>query len=190
MVADADCKLRSYQANAIMQVRDALARGSRRIMLAAPTGAGKTLLASSILAGFGKEGLPGLFVVPRIELINQTVDKFRAENIIDIGVMQASHELTNSLRSIQIASVQTLRRRPLPNASVVFIDEAHIWNDFYRTWMLDPEWRDVPFIGLSATPWRRGLGAYFDELIPVAGIKDLIEEGYLSRFKAFASAHP
>src|SRR5262245_48782587 len=167
MVADADCKLRSYQANAIMQVRDALARGVRRIMLAAPTGAGKTLLASTVLSGFVDLGLPGLFVVPRIELINQTVDKFRAENIIDIGVMQASHELTNPLRSIQVASVQTLRRRQLPNAAVVLLDEAHIWNDFYCKWMLDLEWRDVPFIGLSATPWRKGLGAYFDELIIV-----------------------
>src|SRR5262245_6104577 len=190
MVADADCKLRSYQANAIMQVRDALARGSRRIMLAAPTGAGKTLLASSILAGFVQEQLPGLFVVPRIELINQTYDKFKTENIIDIGIMQASHPLTNSLRSIQIASVQTLRRRQLPNADVVFIDEAHIWQDFYRTWMLDLEWANVPFIGLSATPWRKGLGAYFEELIIVAGIQELIDEGFLARFKVFAPAHP
>jgi len=71
------------------------------------------------------EELPGLFVVPRIELINQTYDKFKAEDIIDIGVMQASHPLTNSLRSIQIASIQTLRRRQLPNAAIVFLDEAH-----------------------------------------------------------------
>jgi DNA repair protein RadD len=111
MVANPDCKLRSYQASAILQVRDALARGVRRIMLAAPTGAGKTLLASTILSGFMEEGLPGLFVVPRIELINQTYGKFKAENIIDIGIMQASHPLTNAFCSIQIASVQTLRRR-------------------------------------------------------------------------------
>jgi superfamily II DNA or RNA helicase len=190
MAADPACKLRSYQASAIMQLRDALASGVRRIMLAAPTGAGKTLLASTILSGFVGEGLPGLFVVPRIELINQTYGKFKAENIIDIGVMQASHPLTNSLRSIQIASVQTLRRRQLPNAAIVFIDEAHIWNDFYRTWMLEPDWRDIPFIGLSATPWRKGLGAYFEELIIVAGIQELINEGFLSKFKVFAPAHP
>jgi superfamily II DNA or RNA helicase len=190
MVADPNCKLRSYQASAILQVRDAIARGVRRVMLAAPTGAGKTLLASTILSGFVAEELPGLFVVPRIELINQTHDKFKAENIIDIGIMQASHPLTNSLRSIQIASVQTLRRRILPNAEIVFLDEAHIWNDFYRTWMLDPNWRDVPFIGLSATPWRKGLGAYFEELIIVAGIQELIDEDFLSTFKVFAPAHP
>jgi superfamily II DNA or RNA helicase len=190
MVADPNCKLRAYQAAAIIQVRDALARGVRRVMLAAPTGAGKTLLASTILSGFVAEELPGLFVVPRIELINQTYDKFKAENIIDIGIMQASHPLTNALRSIQVASIQTLRRRQLPNAAIVFLDEAHIWNDFYRTWMLDPNWRDVPFIGLSATPWRKGLGAYFEELIIVAGIQELIDEGFLSKFKVFAPAHP
>jgi DNA repair protein RadD len=129
-----------------------LLEGGRRIMLFAPTGAGKTLLASTILSGFVDKGLPGIFVVPRIELVNQTCSKFHNEGIIDLGVMQASHKLTNSLRSIQIASVQTLRRRLLPPAEIVIIDEAHIWQDFYRTWMLDPLWRDIPFIGLSATP--------------------------------------
>jgi DNA repair protein RadD len=190
MVADPDCRLRPYQASAIMQVRDALARGVRRIMLAAPTGAGKTLLASTILSGFVAEERPGLFVVPRIELINQTYSKFIAEDIIDIGVMQASHPLTNHLRSIQIASVQTLQRRLLPNADIVFLDEVHQWHDFYRRWMLDLEWANVPFIGLSATPWRKGLGSYFEELITVAGIQELIDEGYLSKFKVFAPSHP
>jgi DNA repair protein RadD len=107
-----------------------------------------------------------------------------------LSVMQASHKLTNSLRSIQIASVQTLRRRLLPNAEIVILDEVHIWNDFYRTWMLDPLWRDIPFIGLSATPWRKGLGAYFEEMIVVASIQDLIDEGFLSKFKVFAPSHP
>jgi superfamily II DNA or RNA helicase len=190
MAVDPNCRLRPYQASAIMQVRDAIARGVRRIMLAAPTGAGKTLLASTILSGFVAEERPGLFVVPRIELINQTYSKFIAEDIIDIGVMQASHPLTNHLRSIQIASVQTLQRRLLPNADIVFLDEVHQWHDFYRRWMLDLEWANVPFIGLSATPWRKGLGSYFEELITVAGIQELIDEGYLSKFKVFAPSHP
>jgi superfamily II DNA or RNA helicase len=140
MAADPNCQLRPYQADAIMQVRDALARGVRRIMLSAPTGSGKTLLASTILSGFVAEERPGLVVVPRIELIDQTHGKFVAEDIIDIGIMQANHPLTNHLRSIQIASVQTLQRRLLPKADIVFLDEVHIWHDFYRKWMLELEW--------------------------------------------------
>src|SRR5262245_4396850 len=190
MTADPNCKLRPYQADAILQLRAALARGVRRILLYAPTGAGKTLLASTILDGFVAQERPGLFVVPRIELIDQTHQKFVAENIIDVGIMQGSHPLTNSLRSIQIASVQTLARRLIPNADVVFIDEAHQLHGFHSKWMTDLEWANVPFIGLSATPWRKGLGKLYEEMITVATVQDLIDAGYLSKFKVFAPSHP
>jgi DNA repair protein RadD len=190
VLADPVCRLYPFQADAIARVRDALARGRRRLMLYSPTGSGKTLLASTILSGFIAQDSPGLFVVPAIELVNQSYEKFNAEGIIDIGIMQANHPLTDSRRPIQIASVQTLRRRDLPKADIVFVDEAHIWHDFYRKWFLDPEWKDIPFIGLSASPWRKGLGAYYDELIIVATIHELIDAGYLSKFKVFAPSHP
>jgi DNA repair protein RadD len=189
-LADPICKLYPFQADAILEVRNALLRGKRRLMLYAPTGSGKTLLASTILSGFIAQDSPGLFVVPAIELINQSYEKFNAEGIIDIGIMQANHPLTDGRQPIQIASVQTLRRRDLPKADIVFVDEAHIWHDFYRKWFLDPEWKDIPFIGLSASPWRKGLGAYYDELIIVATIQELIDAGYLSKFKVFAPSHP
>jgi superfamily II DNA or RNA helicase len=53
--------------------------------------------------------------------------------------------------------------------------------------------RDCPgliFIGLSATPWARGLGKYYDDLIIATKTKDLIENEYLSPFKVFAPSQP
>jgi superfamily II DNA or RNA helicase len=182
--------LRPYQRDAIVRVSDALARDVRRIMLQAATGAGKTRIASAITAALRAQGRRVIFVVPAIELVDQTLEKFFREGIYDVGVMQASHCMTNSSRPIQIASVQTLMRRTIPSADLVFIDEAHRWFDFYRKWMLDPAWSDVTFIGLSATPWTRGLGAYYQELIVAATAQDLVETGYLSQFKVFAPAHP
>jgi DNA repair protein RadD len=91
---------------------------------------------------------------------------------------------------VQIASVQTLQRRERPDASVVIIDEAHRWFDFYGKWMADEAWKDVPFIGLSATPWTTGLGKYYDDLIIASTTEELIKAGYLSPFRAFAPAHP
>ena len=44
----------------------------------------------------------------------------------------------------------------------------------------------VPFIGLSATPWSRGLGRFYDDLIVAARTDDLIREGFLSDFVAYA----
>jgi DNA repair protein RadD len=43
---------------------------------------------------------------------------------------------------------------------------------------------------LSATPWTRGLGKHFNRLILGSTTKDLIEAGYLSKFRVFAPASP
>jgi DNA repair protein RadD len=56
--------------------------------------------------------------------------------------------------------------------------------------MADPAWANVPFIGLSATPWTRGLGRYYDDLIVAATTADLIRDGYLSPFVVFAPSEP
>ena len=127
------CILWPHQASAILRLRDAFEDGARRIMLQAATGAGKTRIASTIISGVCDIGRPVLFVVPAIELIDQTLAKFFAEGIHDVGVIQADHMMTNRDRPVQIASVQTLMRRELPPSDLVFIDEAHRWFDFYGT---------------------------------------------------------
>ena len=134
--------------------------------------------------------LPVIFTVPAIELVDQTLEKFHREGIHDIGVMQAQHQRTNSSRPIQIASIQTLMRREIPRADLVFIDEAHRLFSFYGKWFTDPAWNNIPFIGLSATPWTKGLGKLYEELIVAATTQDLIDLGFLSKFRVFAPAHP
>lgn len=183
-------ELRPHQTSAITKLRQSLAWGKRRPMIQAPTGFGKTLLAAAIVDGAMRKGNRVIFTVPALSLIDQTVDALWAEGIRDVGVIQGSHEMTNSRRPVQVASVQTLMRREIPEADVVVIDEAHKWFEFYGEWMAKPEWAKVPFIGLSATPWTRGLGKYFDDLIVASTTADLIEAGYLSPFRVFAPSHP
>ena len=190
IIDDPDCHLRPYQADAIAKVEEAIEQGIRRVMLMAATGSGKTLIASSIVANLQNQSRPAIFTVPALELIDQTLEKFHAAGVYDVGVIQANHWMTDSSRPIQIASVQTLMRRDIAPADLVFIDEAHRWYDFYRRWFLDLEWANVPFIGLTATPWTKGLGAYYERLIIAATTQDLIDQGYLSNFKVFAPAHP
>jgi DNA repair protein RadD len=183
--------LRPHQQEAIDAVRDAYREGHRRIVLAAPTGAGKTLMATAVLhSALTKGASKVIFTVPAISLVDQTVMALRREGIDDVGVMQASHELTNGEAAVQVCSVQTLMRRKVPKATVVIIDECHVWFQFYGKWMLDPEWKDVPFIGLSATPWTKGLGAWYTKLIIGTTTADLINEGVLSDFKVFAPYSP
>jgi superfamily II DNA or RNA helicase len=125
-----------------------------------------------------------------LSLIDQTVESFYGDGIRDIGVIQADHVMTDWSRPVQIASVQTLQRRSLPEASFAIIDECHRWFDFYEAWMGHPDWLDKIFVGLSATPWTKGLGKHFDDLLIPATTQELIEEGYLSPFRVFAPDHP
>lgn len=182
--------LRPHQAQAIEALRSALRSGSRRPMLQAPTGAGKTVLAAAIIEMARAKGKRVIFTVPAISLIDQTAREFWNEGIRDIGVIQADHPMTDASRPVQIASVQTLRRRMIPEADLVIIDEAHRIFDFVADWMARDEWLDVPFIGLSATPWSKGLGRLYDRLIIAATTKQLIDQGYLSPFRVFAPSHP
>ncbi len=89
--------------------------------------------------------------------------------------MQGYHWMTDGGQPVQVASIQTLRRRLLPTADLVIVDEAHRWFDFMGEWMAKPEWQKVPFIGLSATPWTKGLGKHYDDLIVAATTSELIE---------------
>ena len=53
----------------------------------------------------------------------------------------------------------------LPEFDAVIVDEAHVVYDLYSRWLHDPAWKDTPFIGLSATPWTKGLAKLWDDLV-------------------------
>jgi superfamily II DNA or RNA helicase len=191
--------LRPHQVALISQIEAAIAGGDRRLVAQAPTGFGKTLTAAFITRKALDQGTRVIFTVPALSLIDQTVEKFFAAGITEIGVIQASHHMTDYSKPVQIASVQTLQRRyqvgdgvsrSVPVAGVVLIDEVHRWYDFYGEWLADPLMADVPVIGLTATPWTRGLGKHFGKLIIGATTKELIDTGYLSTFRVYAPASP
>src|SRR5258705_6809670 len=77
----------------------------------------------------------------------------------------------------------------MPPADMVILDEMHKWFDVYEEWLAGP-WKHIPVIGLSATPWTRGLGKHFGKLIVGATAAQLIDAGYLSKFRVFAPASP
>lgn len=168
--------LRTRQLDAIRQVREAIKEGHKRIMLQAATGWGKTLWSAHILGSALHKGSRPLFTCPAISLVDQTLAAFEREGIKDIGVMQAHHYRTNRYAAVQIASVQTLIRRECPNVNFVLIDEAHEVFDGLNE-MLDSR-PDLIAIGLSATPWTKGLGLRWTKLIIAGTINDLIADGH------------
>ena len=184
--------LRDYQQGAIDKLREALAAGYKRPVMQAPTGAGKTVIAAALVNMAREKGKRVIFAVPAISLINQTVERFRANGIFDIGVIQADHEMTDPDQPVQVCSVQTLARRTIPKADLVIVDECHVMFKLYDKWMNEEQWLGIPFVGLTATPWARGMGAKgrWDHLIVVTTTNALIDQKSLSDFKVYAPAHP
>jgi len=182
--------LRPHQQRAIDGIKQSIVDGHRRPMLQAPTGAGKTVIAAHIVAGARAKSKRLAFCVPSIGLVDQTFERFVENGIdpADMGVIQADHPWKRPHAPIQIATAQTLARRDRPDVDLVVIDEAHVMHKVYQTWM--DEQPDRIFIGLSATPWSRGLGRRFDDLIKPTSTSELIGEGYLSPFRVFAPTHP
>ena len=180
--------LRPHQVKAISLVRQSLGKGFKRIVCQAATGFGKTLTASKIIEGALEKGNRVIFTAPAISLIDQTVKAFEAEGIRDIGVMQASHPRTNAAAQVQVCSIQTLARRDVPRSALVIVDECHLRAKVIETMMAERQ--DVFFIGLSATPWAKGMGLLWQDMVTPCTILDLIEAGYLSKFRAFAPDIP
>jgi DNA repair protein RadD len=180
--------LRPHQEGALDDLRASLAAGRRRPMLQMPTGAGKTLLAAHVIRRTLDKRNRVAFVVPALSLIDQTVAAFEAEGISCVGVMQGIHERTDRDQPVQVCSIQTIARRKRPDVDLVIVDEAHQLHREIFGWMKDcPE---IPFIGLSATPWARGLGKYYDNLIIASTTSELIKGGYLADFSVFAPSEP
>jgi DNA repair protein RadD len=179
-----------HQERALEASRASLKAGKRRPMVQAPCGFGKTLMACHIIQRALDKGKRVAFVVPKLSLIDQTIAAFAAEGIKAVGVMQGQHPLTDGEQPVQVISAQTLGRRSRPNVDLVIIDEAHELHASVLAWMADETWAHVPFIGLSATPWSRGLGCYYDDLIIGAATADLIRSKHLASFLAFAPSEP
>lgn len=185
--------LRPHQEKALALLRHSMVKrpegnGHKRVVLQGPTGFGKTLVAAKIIEGALTKGNRVIFTTPAISLIDQTVAAFEAEGIADIGVMQSKHPRTNPLARVQVATVQTLAQREVPEAALVIVDEVHIQSR--RVDALMDERPDVYFIGLSATPWRPGMGERWQDLLVPVTIGELIDGGYLSRFVAYAPDVP
>jgi DNA repair protein RadD len=81
--------LNDHQRLAEAQLRESLRSGHRRPIIQSPTGSGKTVLAAAIVEKALAKGKRVIFTVPKLSLIDQTVERFNEEGIKAIGVVQA-----------------------------------------------------------------------------------------------------
>lgn len=178
--------LRPYQEAAFEAVRKHLRNGAKSVLINAPTGSGKTILASALMEMTMAKGNRANFVVDRLSLINQTSETFDRYGLRH-GVVQASHPRWMPHQPIQVCSVQTLARRGWPESRVDVIDEAHVLHACHKKRI---ESGNGVVIGLTATPFTRGLGKYFDAVVNVTTTRQLIEDGFLAPYRIFSCVEP
>ncbi len=182
--------LRPYQEQIIADARALLRDGKTSVAIQAPTGSGKTALASRMLHTASSKGHGAWFVCHRRELVTQSAITFAAAGV-DHGIVAAGFD-GDRKRPVQICSIQTLARRwkTLTRPRLIVWDECHhvaaaSWGAIHK------EFPDAVHIGLTATPERldgTGLGEWFQEIIYGPPVRDLIDAGYLSDYRLFAPA--
>lgn len=126
--------LRDYQKAIIDQAREFFRTGKRRVIAMAPTGSGKTFCASHMIRGAVAKGLRVAFVCDRIELINQSSDRFIADGIPH-GVLQADHPFydPHGIHKVQVVSVQTQAKRNMQLYDLIIIDECFVGSTLIST---------------------------------------------------------
>jgi superfamily II DNA or RNA helicase len=187
-------QLRGYQTPCVEALRASYARGHRAPLLTAPTGSGKTHIIAAITASAAAKGRRVLVVAHRRELIRQASAKLTAAGVHH-GIICAGF-VAEPQATVQVASVQTLARRPnallVPPPDLIVVDEAHHARAGQWRALLDAN-PNAKLLGVTATPARldgRGLGVTaggcFDDLIIGPSIPQLIAEGYLAPTRIFA----
>lgn len=186
-------KLRPHQDKFIKELRQSL-RDHQAVLGQAPTGFGKTVVASFMVASAHHKGFDVAFMVHRRELIDQTSKTFSLAGIPHTFIAAGQHH--NPRMRVSIASVGTLQNRleSVRPPKLLIVDEAHHCSA--AGWARIVNWakkHGTKIVGLTATPWRlsgEGLRDHFDHMVLGPEVGWLIENGYLSKYRAFAPSTP
>lgn len=189
--------LREYQTSGIGQLRASLGGGNKRVVFYLATGGGKSVVAVSIVAAALAKGKRVAFLVNRAGLVHQ-FSKHLTRAGIRHGILQSTN--THSLdAAVVVGTVQTAARRGLPMVDMAIIDEAHAvpGSKDYRNLIF--KFNNIPWIGLTATPFSKGMAKTHDELqgepmfqdmVIAATIQQLIRDGFLVDCEIYAPSDP
>ena len=124
-------------------------------------------------------------VMDRIVLVDQTSRRLTKYGI-EHGVMQAGHWRHRPYEHIQVCSAQTLeKRQAFPDIDLLIVDECHITRRGVVNFIRDNP--DIKVIGLTATPFTKGLGDIYTHVVGATPTGDLIEKGWLVPLKVYVA---
>ena len=174
--------LRPYQQSAIVAVSSGWSEWQRQLIVL-PTGAGKTIVFSSIVAD---EPGRSLVIAHREELVDQAIEKLHKARGVLAQKEKANHRASLTAKTV-VASVQTLGARltkwPADHFSLVVVDEAHH--------ALAATWKKVidhfcgggaRLLGVTATPDRgdkKALAEVFENVAFEVNLVEMVRDGFL-----------
>jgi len=182
-VATAD---RHYQVSSIESLRQGFREHHTRQVLAAPTGAGKSVIMMDMIKAAIAKGSRICFICERrilVEQFSKHLDSMR----IDHGIMMAKHWRFKPQEQVQIATAQTLEKmESWPAFDICFIDEIHACMRKSIKNMMK-SFPKLKVIGATATPFHPELGNYFSRVTSVISMSDLVDQKFLVPFRVFVA---
>jgi len=183
-------KLRLYQKDIIK--RAISAKGN--ILIQAPTGSGKTLIAEEIVKFHKDSNKKSLFLAPKINLLEQTASAFKNLNP---QIIHGSNKKDIDLNAHSfVSTIQTISRRAEFLSSMDFdyiiFDEMH-YGAKGKMQEIIKSVHKGKIIGLSATPYDEEgklLTENFDVIIDDYDTKYMVENEYLVNIKSYESFTP
>ena len=178
-------QLRPYQSAAINAYFASVRNGRRNAVLCSPTGSGKTEMAMALVEHLVKHGKTVNFLVERDSLKQQTSVRF-AKNGIPHGVLSGT-ENWGRRETVKIISQQTARAREidLTRADLNICDESHVVHDYIAKQIKN----GGRWLGLSATPFRKGMKDLYEQVLNVTTTDRLTQEGWLTPLKIYCGVY-
>ncbi|MGZ3711998.1 MAG: DEAD/DEAH box helicase, partial [Bdellovibrionota bacterium] len=160
-------KLRDYQQQAVKNVIAFFQKRREPVVVVLPTGAGKSL----VIAELARIAKGRVLVLAHVkELVEQNYEKYQSYGL-SAGIFSASLGKKDSEHKAIFGSVQSVARAPddfFENFSLLVIDECHRVAEEGSTQYqevikkLQERNPNLFILGLTATPYRLGLGWIYE----------------------------
>lgn len=187
---------RPYQSEAVEAVYEHLRTKDNNPCVVLPTGTGKSLVLAQIAKDAVEKWNGRVLILAHVkELLEQNADKIRKLcPELKIGIYSAGLRSRDTTEQVIVAGIQSVYNKAceLDAFDLVIVDEAHLISSegdgMYRTFLADMKVINphVRVIGLTATPFRLKGGLIckpeniLNEICYEAGLKEMIQQGYLS----------
>jgi len=189
-------ELRPYQQAAVEAVYEHLRSKENNPCVVLPTGTGKSCVLAQIAKDAVEKWNGRVLILAHVkELLEQNADKIRKLcPELKIGIFSAGLNSRDTDEQVIVAGIQSVYDKAcdLGSFDLIIIDEVHMCpfdgEGTYRTFLNDMKVinPNVRLIGLTATPFRLKGGLIckpenlLNEICYEAGLKEMIQQGYLS----------